>query len=177
MHEKNDDNLAHAKSSKYPENHITRLPPVSGGFVRIMKKQPSTGSSANYISPLTFEIIGTATKLLGVRVLLFDSTRAEETGIFLTIEDAHWSFENKILLKNSFHLYLESLPLTQFFLPHIFENIVVPLLKNNVIDLTDPNKLRIKDASPIAKIARIENFVSLPIILQHFHAILTDDNN
>ena len=78
--------------------------------------------------PVTYEIIGCHTKMLGVKISVYNLQKNREKGLFLTCDDYGWLFENKILTKNAHHIYLEGLPLSNYFLCHIFEYIVVPFL-------------------------------------------------
>lgn len=55
------------------------------------------------------EIIGSANRLLGIKVMLYDQEICEERGILFSVDEQHWEFKNKVLTKNSYHLYLESL--------------------------------------------------------------------
>ena len=48
--------------------------------------------------------------------------------MFLTLDEYGWVFENKVLNKNAHHMYLEGLPLSNYFIGHIFELIIVPIV-------------------------------------------------
>lgn len=71
-----------------------------------------SSNSTGYLLPLTLEIIGAAGRLLGVRVMLYNHSSSKESGLFLTVDEHHWLFENKLIIKNSHHMYLDPPPLS-----------------------------------------------------------------
>jgi len=103
---------------------------VSASFVRVMTeinlnkdgiaplnfgssvKSKNSSNSSGYLMPLTLEVIGAAGRLLGVRVMLYNYSTSSESGLFFTADESHWLFENKLIIKNSHHMYLDAPPLS-----------------------------------------------------------------
>ncbi len=43
---------------------------------------------------------------------MYNFQKNEESGIFLSLDESKWAFENKVLAKNSHKIYNEGLPLS-----------------------------------------------------------------
>lgn len=115
-----------AKGSE--SNNLLRIPTVSGGeCTRLIQ------SDDGYVYPLVFEIVGVKDIFLGVKVSLYDPRGISETAVFLPTNHASWIFQNEILSKKFHHFAIDSLPLSNYFITHVFKNIAVAVLHASLI--------------------------------------------
>ncbi|KAL4459454.1 hypothetical protein ABPG74_018067 [Tetrahymena malaccensis] len=177
VHEKMDESLMNAKSTRQSENPIVKNLHLSGAYTRLLYKyQPNNSPKQEYMYPITLEAIGANNKFFGIRVSIYNYNTGKENGFFLSAEDNFWFFENKILIKNSHHMYLEGLPLSQFLISHIFEEVVAPLILKHVTIYEDPNsqhnELYLKLNKGLitqnsTSIYRIENIINVSEIIKN----------
>ncbi|KAL4504170.1 hypothetical protein ABPG72_021008 [Tetrahymena utriculariae] len=177
VHEKMDESLMNAKSTRQSENPIIKNLHLSGAYTRLLYTyQPNNSPKQEYMYPITLEAIGANNKFFGIRVSIYNYNTGKENGFFLSAEDNFWFFENKILIKNSHHMYLEGLPLSQFLISHIFEEVVAPLILKHVTVYEDPNsnqnELYLKLNKGLitqnsTSIYRIENIINVNEIIKN----------
>ncbi|KAL4450355.1 hypothetical protein ABPG74_009061 [Tetrahymena malaccensis] len=115
------------QQSNTEENSIIRVQTVCGGETTFLIQ-----GLDNYQYPITFEVFGSKDIFLGVKITLYCPITCEEQGIFLTTNQNSWLFQNDILKKKLHHFAVDSLPLSNYFITHIFKKIAVPVLFSNL---------------------------------------------
>ncbi|EAR98624.2 hypothetical protein TTHERM_00463720 (macronuclear) [Tetrahymena thermophila SB210] len=133
------------QQSNVEENSIIRVQTVCGGETTFLIQ-----GLDNYQYPMTFEVFGSKDIFLGVKITLYCPITCEEQGIFLTTNQNSWLFQNEILKKKLHHFAVDSLPLSNYFITHIFKKIAVPVLYSNLyIENTNLSLQRQGSQSPI----------------------------
>lgn len=164
------------QKTKYDANPIMKIPLISGVFYRSLLK-----SETGVIFPLTIQQLGIKDqlnindKLIGFKCTIYNPSNIQEKGVFFSVNDSAWLFENKNLRKKMHHLVLESHPMSNYLITQMLAKIVVPYILDSLkIVYTDVVQLvgiKIPNSSKVVQIGKIENIFSVKHILKRHHFI------
>ncbi|KAL4478281.1 hypothetical protein ABPG72_016593 [Tetrahymena utriculariae] len=167
------------QQSTVEENSIIRVQTVCGGETTFLIQ-----GLDNYQYPITFEVFGSKDILLGIKIALYCPINCEEQGIFLTTNQNSWLFQNEILRKKLHHFAVDSLPLSNYFITHIFKKIAVPVLFSNLyIENTSlslqkqgqQSPIYSGSSSPFAKYSSDQKYCKNPPKLLGTKGLITDN--
>lgn len=160
-------------ASKFLQNPITRVPLATGSFTRTLV-QPA---DCAYPGVLTLQLIGVQNSMFGIRCTLYNAASVEEEGVFLSVNGYLWQFENLENRKKMHLQFIETKPLSNYYLSLIFEQIISEIVQKNLVIKQKDTLPHIKgiqitsmDAATqkVVDVARLETVVSSNDIAKHY---------
>lgn len=82
---------------------------------------------------MTFEEIGIANRLIGLKCTIFNYEKCIEEGMFFTVNEQSWFFQNEVLMKKLHHQFIDSLPLCSYLISLLLKEICIPILEKKII--------------------------------------------
>ncbi|KRX02889.1 hypothetical protein PPERSA_04092 [Pseudocohnilembus persalinus] len=166
--------------TKFQNNPIVAVPMICGSFQRTIVP------TEFYNLVLTIELIGVSInstldnidKLQGVKCVIYNPQTNQEKGVFLSCNDQQWKFTNTEIRKKLHHKHIETLPLSDNLITHLFKKVCIPLIVDKLQTNQDFNKDEISpkldgfqitnDSPAILPITRIESIFSVEALLNFY---------